>query len=139
MLSNESEFFSCSLWVSEYLPLLNITYLLVKPYITKQDTRWQKAVPTAARLITYLLYVTQGMAYHQISLLMGFIESTICRCIHDCAYAICKHMFSTYIRLPTLAEWRTNMEKWRQQTSIPGIVSAIDGTHINIEKLCECG
>jgi len=79
------------------------------------------------------------MTYRQISHLIGYAESAICMCVHECVYAICKHMFMTYIRLPTPAEWRITMENWRQETSIPGIVGAIDGTHINIEKPRECG
>jgi len=48
-------------------------------------------------------------------------------------------MFSTYIHLPTPPEARANMEKWRQHSSIPGIVGALDGTHIAISKPCEYG
>jgi len=48
-------------------------------------------------------------------------------------------MFSAYIRLPMPAEARANMEKWKQQTSIPGIYDAIDGTHIAIKRPQEHG
>ena len=48
-------------------------------------------------------------------------------------------MFSTYIRLPTPPEARANMEKWQQQSNIPGIFGAIDGTHVAIKKPCEHG
>jgi hypothetical protein len=48
-------------------------------------------------------------------------------------------MFSRYIRLPNIAEARISMEKWRQKTNIPGIVGALDGTHITIKKPCEYG
>ena len=91
------------------------------------------------RVIAYLLYVAQGMTYLQISHLLGIGVMTVCKCVHECTYAICKHMFLVYIRLPTSVEARANMEKWRQQASIPGIVGAIDGTHIDIAKPCEYG
>ena len=39
-----------------------------------------------------------------------------------------------YICLPTLQEGTLNMERWRAQTGIPGIMGAIDGTHIAIRK-----
>jgi hypothetical protein len=48
-------------------------------------------------------------------------------------------MFATYIRLPTAAEARATMEKWKQQTSMLGIYGAIDGTHITIKKPKEHG
>ena len=36
-------------------------------------------------------------------------------------------------------EARANIEKWKQQTSIPGIFGTIDCTHIAIKKPCEHG
>jgi hypothetical protein len=115
------------------------TYTLVEPYISKQDTRWRKAIPSAARVIAYLLFVMQGMTYFQISNSLGIGVMTVCKCVHECTYAINRHMFAAYIRLPTPAEARATMEKWRQQTSIPGIYGAIDGTHIAIKKPAEHG
>ena len=48
-------------------------------------------------------------------------------------------MFSTYICLLISPEAQANIEKWKQQTSIPGIFGAINGTHIAIKKPCEHG
>ena len=39
-----------------------------------------------------------------------------------------------YICLPTEQEGRLNMKRWHIETGIPGIVGAIDGTHIAIRK-----
>ena len=111
----------------------------LEPYIVKKDTRWRRAIPSQVRVMAYLFYVTQGMSYHQISLQLGIGVMLACTCVHQCVYAICRHMFSTYIRLPTPTEARSNMEKWRQQCCIPRIYGAIDGTHINITKPCEDG
>jgi len=104
-----------------------------------QDTPWRQAVPSRARLIAYLLYVMQGMTYHQISMLVGIGMAMVCLCVHQCTYAICKHTFLAYIHLPTPAEVRRNMQLWQQQCSIPGIFGAIDGTHISITQPCENG
>lgn len=112
---------------------------LLEPYIAKQNTRWRQAVPSRARVIAYLLYVVQGLTYEQISWQIGIGKRTACLCVHECVYAVCRHMFSAYIRLPSPAETRANMQRWRQQTGIPGIYGAIDGTHISIKKPCENG
>src|SRR5216117_2761022 len=45
-------------------------------------------------------------------------------------------MFSRYILLPTQAEAQWSMRTWQTQTGIPGIVCAIDGTHIAIPRPC---
>ena len=70
---------------------------------------------------------------------LGIGVMTACKCVHECTRAICQHMFSTYIRLPTLIEARVNMERWQRQTGLPGIYGAIDGTHITIKKPCQDG
>ena len=112
---------------------------ITEPHISKKDTRWRLAVPSRVRVIAYLLYVCQGMTYLQISEKLGIGVMTAGECIRACTYAICRHMFSTYIRLPTPAEARLNMDTCRQQTNIPGIVGAIDGTHIQIKRPIEHG
>ena len=48
-------------------------------------------------------------------------------------------MWATYIRLPSLQEAMQNMYNWRLQTGIPGIIGAIDGMHIQIQRPCNYG
>jgi hypothetical protein len=113
--------------------------MCIEPYIVKRDTNWRLAVPSRTRVIAYLLYTAQGLTYTNISILLGIGKMTACECVRECTYAICRHMFSTYIRLPSPQEARANMEKWKQKTNIPGIFGAIDGTHIGIKKPGEYG
>ena len=77
---------------------------ITESHISKKDTHWKQAVPSRVRVIAYLLYVCQGMKYLQISEKFGIGVMTAYKCIHACTYAIYRHMFSTYIRLPTPAE-----------------------------------
>jgi len=124
-------------------PYVSLRYLSsvyqLEPYIEKQETRWRPAVPSEGRVVVYLLYVTQGMTLEQIGHFCGIGKSTAHLCIHECTFAICRHMFKTYIRLPTAEEARSNMAKWQQQSGIPSIIGAIDGTHISILKPCQHG
>ena len=92
---------------------------ITEPHISKKDTRWRQTVPSRVRVIAYLLYVCQGMTYLQISEKLGIGVMTACECIHACTYVICRHMFSTYIRLPTPAEARLNMDKCRERQETP--------------------
>ena len=138
-ISYEPKFIQRPSWPPWYVSYSSLAHAPLEPYISKQDTRWRQAVPSQTRVIAYLFHVTQGMTYNQISMILGIGVMTACKCIHACAYAICRHMFSVYIRLPTPPEARGNIEKWKQQTSIPGIFSVIDCTHIAIKKPCEHG
>ena len=65
-------------------------------------------------------------------MLLGIGVMTVCKCVHECTRVIYVHIYSAYIHLPTSAEARINMEKWKQQTGLPGIYGAIDGTYITI-------
>lgn len=53
--------------------------------------------------------------------------------------AILTHMWRVYICLPTPAEAAYNMHAWAHQTGIPGVVGAIDGTHIQVNRPCVNG
>ena len=48
-------------------------------------------------------------------------------------------MYHEYIRLPTLAEGTRSMRAWESQTGIPGIMGAIDDTHIAIKRSVDHG
>ena len=43
-------------------------------------------------------------------------------------------MWNVYIRLSEPAEAVESMHAWKQQTGVPGIMGALDGTHIHIRK-----
>ena len=76
----------------------------------------------------------QGQNYRNISNQVGIGISTVCECVRECTMVILRHMLHRYIRLPTRQEGMLNMEQWRDQTGIPGIMGAIDGTHIAIRR-----
>lgn len=111
----------------------------LEPHISKKNTRWRRAIRSDIRVLAYLLYVCQGMTYIQIGEQLAIGTTSACKCVHECVYAVCRYMFSRYIHLPNIAEARISMEKWKQKTNIPGIVGALDGTHITIKKPCEYG
>jgi DDE superfamily endonuclease len=119
--------------------LLYCRLITSEPHIAKRDTRLRLAVPSQTRLIAYLLYMTQGITYKQISEELGIGFMTVSKCVHDCTNAIVRHMFATYIRLPTPAQARETIEKLKQQIGLPGIYGVIDGTHILIKKPCDDG
>src|SRR5579859_6251231 len=106
----------------------------VEPYITLQDTRYRKATPSRVRLLAYLYHIAHGASYTVVSNQFALGRSTVCKIVHDVTYAILFHMWHTYIRLPSMEEATRSIQEWRKATGIPGIVVAIDGTHIQIKK-----
>ena len=62
----------------------------------------------------------------------GIGISTVSKIVHQVTYTILGHMWKVYICLPTLTEAQKSMYAWEQHMGIPGIVDALDGTHIEI-------
>ena|SRR5436305_2899535 len=89
--------------------------------------------------MAFLLHIMQGLNYLQISNQLGIGKSSACQCVHACVQAIRRTMYRPYMRLPSIVEAQQNMENWRQQTGVPGIVGALDGTHIAIARPCTDG
>src|SRR5436190_17047571 len=103
-------------------------------YITLHETKCRLATPSRVRLMVFLYHVSQGNSYRSVSNQFGIGISNVSRCVHDITYAILCHMWRMYICLPTAAEAQKSIYAWERQTRIPGIVGALDGTHIAIRK-----
>ena len=72
------------------------------------------------------------LVYMVVSNQFGIGISTVSKIVHQVTYTILGHMWKVYICLPTLTEAQKSMYAWEQQMGIPGIVDALDGTHIKI-------
>ena len=99
-----------------------------------QDTQFRKATPSRIRLLVFLYHVMQGNNYQTTSNQFAIRVSNVSKCVHDVSHQILIHMYDTYVYLPTNLEVIQNMHAWQLQSGIPGIVGAIDGTHIAIKK-----
>ena len=102
------------------------------PHITLQDTRYRPATPSRVRLLVFLYHVCLGCNYLAISNQFGLGKTTVGVCVRDVASAILHYMFKAFVRLPNLDEGQRNSIAWERQTRIPGIMGAIDGSHISI-------
>lgn len=106
----------------------------VEPYITLQDTHFRLATPSRVRLLAFLYHIALGAPYTAVSHQFALGKSTVSKIVHDVANAILAHMWAVYIRLPSVEEAQQSIKEWKKTTGIPGIVGAIDGTHIAIKK-----
>ena len=84
--------------------------------------------------MTFLYHICQGANYRVVSNAFAIGVSNVSKIVHDITYAILRHMFKTYIRRPNFMEAQKIMRAWEQQTGIPGIVGALNGTHVAIRK-----
>ena len=96
------------------------------------------ATPLRVRLLAFLYHIALGASYRIISHQFAIGISNVGKIVHDVTSAILSHMWNAYIRLPTLEEAQRSIKEWKGATGIPGIVGAIDGTHIAIKKPSNC-
>lgn len=60
----------------------------IKPYISKQDTRFRKAIPAAARLAVTLKFLTSGENYTNLHQTFEFSPQTISKIVPEVCKAI---------------------------------------------------
>jgi hypothetical protein len=113
---------------------LQIIFANVEPYITLQDTRYRLAVSSRRKLLAYLYHISHGASYTIVSNQFNLGKSTVSKIVHQVTTAILSHMWTAYIRLPTMEEAQQSMKEWRRTSGIPGVADVIDGTHIAIRK-----
>src|SRR5579859_1923756 len=106
----------------------------VEPYISLQDTRYRPATPSRIRLLVFLYHVALGDNYRSVANQFSIGVSNVSKIIHDVTSTILSYMWSDYIRLPNAVNAQESMRTWKQQTGIPGIAGALDGTYIQIKK-----
>ena len=110
----------------------------IEPYIILQDTKDQLATPSRVHLLAFLYHIALGASYHIISHQFAIGISNVGKIVHDVTSAILSHMWNAYICLPALQEAQRSIKEWKRATGIPGIMGAIDGTHIAIKKPSNC-
>ena len=95
---------------------------------------YRLAMPSRVRLLTFLYHIALGAFYTSVSHQLALGKSTVSKIVHNVTNAILAHMCATYIHLPSVEEAQRSIKEWKKTTGIPGIVGAIDGTHIAIKK-----
>lgn len=106
--------------------------------ITKNDTVMRKAVPTDMRVAVTLWFLATGADYRTISHLFGISKSSVCLIVKDVCSSIVKTMLPQYIRFPTGAALRENINGFEHDLGFPQCAGAVDGSHIPIISPQEC-
>ena len=91
------------------------------------------AIPVETQLLVILWYLGNQEYMHSISDRFGITESTFIECRKRVVKVILKSMMSRFIVWPNNQERQTVIDNFYDITSFPGIVGALDATHIRIE------
>ena len=111
--------------------LLNV----VGPIISKEDTRFQKAIPTAERLCLTLHYLTYRGSQQSLSFSFRITKSITCSIINETCKAIWDCLSEQYVRPPrTSDDWKCIAKYFENIWNLPQCIGAIDGKHVWINS-----
>ena len=107
---------------------------LVAPYITKQDTKFRKAIPASQRLMVTLRFLASGDSQVSLTYLFRMGKKTISSILSETCRAIHKVLCDKYLNAPTKEEqWHKISQDFVELWQFPHVIGAIDGKHIRIQ------
>ena len=115
----------------------SLKYLLkvVGLIISKEDTRFQKAIPSAERLCLTLHYLAYGGSQQSLSFCFRIAKSTICSIINETCKAIWDCLSEQYVRPPrTSNDWKCIAKDFENIWNLPHCIGAIDGKHVSVKS-----
>ena len=106
---------------------------LLAPHYERMDTKYRKAVPMRVHMACAIYKLVQGASLLQCSKLFAIGKSIVAGVLRDIVHAI-NLQFHHQIGFPTRDRLYNTMQDFFDFYGLPGVVGAIDGTHIHICK-----
>ena len=101
----------------------------------RQDGRGRPPISSDLVMSTALLFLGHGTTYLTTSIMIrnGLSETSTLRCIRLFTASVVKRLTPELIKFPdTIAGFERNARAFEARSGIPGIIGAIDGSHIRI-------
>lgn len=105
-------------------------YTVLAVLISPQTNR-HRAIPGILQLCIFLRFVATGSYQRVIGDLVGIGRSSTCKIIKSVARSIAS-LSKEYIKFPSREEIQKSSRNFQQICGFPGVVGAIDCTHIRI-------
>ena len=116
--------------------LLNV----VGPAISKQDTKFRKAISASERLSLTLHYLAYGGSQQSLCFSFRIAKSTISKIINETCTAIWDCLREQYLRPPrTSEEWKKIAQDFQELWNLPHCIGAIGRKHIRIKAPINSG
>ena len=107
---------------------------LVHPLITKQNTRFRKAITSSESLALTLRFLATGESQNSLTYLFQKGRNTVSKILSETCDAIYHALAPEYLRPPhTVADWKNISKEFYKIWNLPRVLGAIDGKHIRIE------
>ncbi|XP_017468331.1 PREDICTED: uncharacterized protein LOC108360520 [Rhagoletis zephyria] len=112
----------------------------VRPYISKQDTKFRNCIGAAERLQLTLRYLSTGETQRSLQLPFRIQQSTIFRILKESVPAIYLALRKEYLKFPASEQdWRDIAKDFYQMWGFPNCIGALDGKHCRILPVRKAG
>ena len=106
---------------------------LVRPLITKRDTKMRKAIIAEERLAVTLHFLATGDSQQSLSFSFRMGETTVNTIVTETSNAIYQVLKEKYLSAPhTKEEWLKISQEFEENWNMPHTIGCIDGKHICI-------
>ncbi|CAH1987872.1 unnamed protein product [Acanthoscelides obtectus] len=113
---------------------------MVKPFISKKNTKMRKSITAEERLIVTLRYLATGRSLEDLKFSAVISPQALRRIIPDTCQCIYKALKKKYLKFPeTVEEWQKIARDYNSRWNFPNCGGAIDGKHIKIVKPVNSG
>jgi hypothetical protein len=123
-------------WLTNFRMSKRAVFMLaeiLKPHVQKQDTRYRLAIPVIIMVACTLFKLAQGASLLICSKIFAIGTSTVSKILREIVYAINDVMRHEIAWLAGLELLETE-NAFKDLCGLPGVVGAIDGTHIAMNK-----
>lgn len=112
----------------------------LRPHITKQDTRWRKAIDPGTKLAVTLRHLASGDLYASMKFDFRLPDNTISVIVKEVCQAIVDVFKDEVIKCPTTPEeWIEVAQGFERRWNVPHACGALDGKHVAIRKPPDSG
>ena len=92
--------------------VFNLLCNTLRPYISKEDTRFRNCIPAEIKLAATLYYLSRASDYRMTANLFGLGRSTAFSIVHTVCKPTVRNLLKTYINLPKRDETRRIIQKF---------------------------
>ncbi|XP_017488262.1 PREDICTED: putative nuclease HARBI1 isoform X2 [Rhagoletis zephyria] len=114
--------------------MCNSIFEEIRPHMREMAAN---GLPKRLRFLATLRFFAQGSYQRSVGqdFLLNISQSSVSRCVREVANIIDKHLLAKYVKFPSSAEdIQAVKEIFYREFRFPGVIGAIDGSHINIKK-----
>ena len=106
---------------------------LVRPLITKKDTKMRKVILAEERLAVTLHFLATGDSQQSLSFSFRMGKTTVSNIVTDTSNAIYQVLKEKYLSAPhAKEEWLKISQEFKENWNMPQTIGCIDGKHIRI-------